>query len=121
MELTKESVQSKNFIRNYENNMLYIGKSCYRHDILISKNNITKWELSDITNLSLKDLSGLLKLNPEIIIIGTGNKMIIPEKEIINEINKQGIGFEYMITNSACTTFNILLADERRVVAGLHV
>ena len=40
MELTKESVQSKNFIRNYENNMLYIGKSCYRHDILISNNNI---------------------------------------------------------------------------------
>jgi len=121
MELTKESIQSKNFIRNYENNMIYIGESCYKHDILISNDNLVKWELDNISNLSLDDLSDLFKLNPEIIIIGTGNKTIIPKKEIIDEVNKQEIGFEYMITDSACKTFNILLAEERRVVAGLHI
>ena len=80
MELTKESIQSKNFIRNYENNMIYIGESCYKHDILISNNSLVKWELDNISNLSLDDLSDLFKLNPEIIITSLENPKNIPRK-----------------------------------------
>ena len=121
MELTQEPKESKNFIRNYENGVIYIGKSSYKYNILLTNNSIEKWGINKIENLSLKDLSSPLKLSPEIIIIGTGAKVFVPKKEIVDKIYQQGIGLEYMITDSACKTFNILLAEERKVVAALYI
>ncbi|MEC9205593.1 MAG: MTH938/NDUFAF3 family protein [Pseudomonadota bacterium] len=121
MELTQEPKDSKNFIKNYENSVIYIGESSYKYDIILSPKNIREWEIDQIENLSLKDFSGILGLDPEIIIIGTGDKMIVPKREIINNIYGQGIGLEYMKTDSACKTFNILLSEERKVVAALHI
>ena len=121
MELTQEPKESKNFIRNYENGVIYIGKSSYKYNILLTNNSIEKWGINKIEDLSLKDLSSPLKLNPEIIIIGTGAKVCVPKKEIIDKVYQQGIGLEYMITDSACKTFNILLAEERKVVAALYI
>ncbi len=43
----------------------------------------------------------------------------IPESNIIYDIQKQGIGFEFMITESACKTFNLLVSENRKVAAVL--
>ena len=43
MELTQEPKESKNFIRNYENGVIYIGKSSYKYNILLTNNSIEKW------------------------------------------------------------------------------
>ena len=41
--------------------------------------------------------------------------------EIINFIHGKKIGLEFMITESACKTFNLLISEGRKVVAGLIV
>ena len=121
MELTLDPNKSKNFIRNYENNKLYIGKTTFSHNLLISEESIGKWVINDINNLANDDMKDILLFKPEIIIIGTGKSQIIPSNEIINFIHGKKIGLEFMITESACKTFNLLISEGGKVVAGLIV
>ena len=121
MELTLDPNKPKNFIRNYENNKLYIGKTIFSHNLLISDKSIGKWVVNDTSNLVNDDMKDILLFKPEIIIIGTGESQIIPSNEIINFIHDKKIGLEFMITESACKTFNLLISEGRKVVAGLIV
>ena len=45
--------------------------------------------------------------------------LVIPKSNIIHDIHRQGIGFEFMITESACKTFNLLVSENRKVAAAL--
>ena len=121
MELTLDPNKPKNFIRNYENNKIYIGKTIFSYNLLISDKSIGKWVINDISNLVNDDMKDILLLKPEIIIIGTGESQIIPSNEIINFIHDKKIGLEFMITESACKTFNLLISEGRKAVAGLIV
>ena len=121
MELTLDPNKAKNFIRNYENNKLYIGKTIFSYNLLISDKSIGKWVVNDINNLVNDDMKNILLFKPEIIIIGTGESLIMPSHEIIDFIHDKKIGLEFMITESACKTFNLLISEGRKVVAGLIV
>jgi len=121
MELTLDPNKPKNFIRNYENNKIYIGKTIFSHNLLISDKSIGKWVVNDTSNLVNDDMKDILLFKPEIIIIGTGESQIMPSNEIINFIHDKKIGLEFMITESACKTFNLLISEGRKVVAGLIV
>ena len=40
---------------------------------------------------------------------------MIPSKEIIETCHSKNIGIEFMKTESACKTFNLLIAEEREI------
>jgi uncharacterized protein len=61
----------------------------------------------------------ILALKPELIIIGTGNKLVFPAVELYSSIIQHGIGVDFMDTGAACRTYNILMSEDRDVVAGL--
>jgi len=52
----------------------------------------------------------------EILLIGTGSKLILPPPELTLLCHQHKIGIESMNTHSACRTHNILLQDRRRIV-----
>ncbi len=121
MELTLESNKSKNFIKNYEENKLYIGDKIFDYNLIITTDKVNRWEVNDITSLSIKNLSIIIEGDPEIIIIGTGERLILPAADITSYLIKKKIGIEYMITESACKTFNVLISEGRRVSAALII
>tara|TARA_Y100000389_G_C17373236_1_gene470194 strand:- start:826 stop:1188 length:363 start_codon:yes stop_codon:yes gene_type:complete len=118
MELTLQSIKSALFIKNYEDHSLYIADKIYSGNILIT-NVVEKWNYNDKDSLDLSHFKGVVSYEPEIIIYGTGMNLNIPESNIIYDIQKQGIGFEFMITESACKTFNLLVSENRKVAAVL--
>ncbi len=61
----------------------------------------------------------LLELNPEIVLIGTGAHLRFPDPGSTVCLLERGIGVEIMDTAAACRTFNILLSEDRRVIASL--
>ena len=54
---------------------------------------------------------------PDIIIFGSGNKIIMPNASILLALQKQQIGFEVMPIPALCRTFNYLSGEDRNVVA----
>ena len=119
MELTLQSIKSGLFIKNYENHSLYIDDKIYKNNVLMTSAAVENWNLNDIDNLNIDDFKNVLDCKPEIIILGTGGSLVIPTSTIINDIQNQGIGFEFMITDSACKTFNLLVSENRKVAAAL--
>ena len=121
MELTHQQNKSSKFIKSYENNTLFIGDKKYACNIILSEEKINKWNIQNIEKIKITDIGLILLYNPEIIIIGTGQKQYAPSNNFINHIHKKKIGVEFMITESACKTFNILLSEGRKVIAGLII
>jgi uncharacterized protein len=55
----------------------------------------------------------------QILLLGLGSRMAIISHELRASLRQSGIVIEAMDTGAACRTFNMLLAEERRVAAAL--
>jgi len=56
---------------------------------------------------------------PEVLLVGTGARLRFLPRETIAPLLAVGIGVEVMDTQAAARTYNILMAEGRRVVAAL--
>ena len=61
-----------------------------------------------------------LELEPEILLIGTGTGYMLSDMRLIGELAHSGIGAEIMDTAAACRTYNVLVHEQRAVVAALY-
>lgn len=118
MELTLQKNSSKTYIRSYTGISFIIGENEYKHNVIID-NSIKKWNImkSDIFDTTKYDQ--ILTLKPEIILLGCGSKQLLPPEDFIEYFTLHNIGIEVITTEAACKTFNILISEDRKVVAAL--
>ena len=108
------------FIRSFSAGKLHVNNQIIdRHVILTADEIILDWAPAPMENLSITDFALALQRSPEVILFGTGAAQQFPNTQLITDIMRQGIGFEIMDTAAACRTFNVLAAEQRRVVAAL--
>ncbi len=89
---------------------------------MVSRNEIfDDWRHAPLSSLTRADFEIALKLQPELIILGTGRKLVFPDRRMVWKIQSDGVGFEIMDTAAACRTYNILAAEDRNVVAALII
>ena len=79
------------------------------------------WEVAEIREISTDSLNEVIiqEKKPEILLVGCGTNSALPPKELYNFLKSYNVALEWMTTDAACRTFNILLAEDRRVAAGL--
>lgn len=53
------------------------------------------------------------------VLLGTGSRLRFPHPQLSAPLARAGIGLEVMDVQAACRTYNILMAEERRVLAAL--
>ena len=56
---------------------------------------------------------------PEVLLIGTGARQHMLDRDILTPLQRSGIGVECMSTPAAARTYNVLMAEGRRVIAAL--
>lgn len=83
---------------------------------------ILQWNVNTINELTIESLSLFCLLEPklDILIIGTGDKKILPSKDVLKYLKSNKISAEILPTDQACSTFNFLNA-EGRCVAGAFI
>ena len=82
---------------------------------------IPGWDPRELADIATQHIDELIRLRPEIIILGTGRQTRFPAPEIIAGIFEHQIGFEVMDTGAACRCYNLLLGENRKVAAGLII
>jgi uncharacterized protein len=118
MRFTQDSSSAANLIRSYGAAELKINDGIYRETVIVSAANVvTVPEVRDVKDLAAFDPARILALGPELILLGTGQRQIFPAASFRTQFVRAGIGFEVMDTGAACRTFNVLVAEQRRVVA----
>jgi len=79
---------------------------------------IEDWAVDNAGELTPEDLTPLLALAPDVILLGTGDLQVFPPPITLAACLKHGIGLEAMTSAAAVRTFNVLAGEGRRVTAG---
>lgn len=72
----------------------------------------------DVKACQTEDFQPLLDLEPEVVLISTGNSIVFPPANALQAFYARNIGVEVMTTGAACRTFNVLASEYRKVIAG---
>jgi uncharacterized protein len=78
---------------------------------------VEPWSVGTFDALTTENFAGLLRLNPELVLLGTGLRQRFPHPRLTRPLAEAKIGIEVMNTAAACRTYNILMSEGRRVVA----
>jgi uncharacterized protein len=106
-------------IHSYNEHSIIVHGQTYTDSLWISRQHIhVPWNVLTLNTLTQADLEGLLFEDPEIILIGHTTYQHAPIA-IISALSQLRIGFECMSIGAACRTFNILLAENRKVALGI--
>jgi uncharacterized protein len=118
MQFTEDSSSGINVIRAYGSGELRINENIYRGAVILSAAMvIAAPNIHNLEDLIAVDVSRILALEPELVLLGTGARQIFPVASFGAKFLRSGIGFEVMDTGAACRTFNVLVAEHRQVAA----
>ena len=99
-----------------------VGANEYRENVVLLPDEvITGWAPDGFDALSAADFERLLSYKPEIVLLGTGTSQRFPHPCLLASLASAHVGVEVMDTRAACRTFNILVAEGRRVAAALVI
>ena len=118
-----EDHNSANFkITAYDHDQIGINGLAHTNSLVLSPLELSEeWGPANFSEFAVQHLDEIYAMKPEIILLGTGQKQQFPAAEILRRLAKEQVGFEIMDTQAACRTFNILMAEDRTVVAALFL
>jgi uncharacterized protein len=118
MPLAEDRITSRYSISGYTSTDITINQKPYQGSLILSPEVlISPSPINSIDDLNEHTLQTVLDLNPDVVLLGTGDKQVFPEPRIFGLLGEKGIGLEVMNTGALCRTFNILVAEDRDVVA----
>ena len=136
MQLTRDG-SPQHFIRAWEPGRIRVAERWVTGHVIVSAEQIVEGWMTAMdggnaaiagrisrpsaapTALTIEDLAPALALAPTILLLGTGTDRFLPDVELMAALAARRVGLEIMSTPAACRTFNVLLAEQRRVVAAL--
>jgi uncharacterized protein len=120
MPLAEDRITSRYSISAYDPDEIVINGQIYRQSLVLSPQSINcPWPVRSISELDESSLQIVLDMNPDVVLLGTGERQEFPEARIFALLGQEGIGREVMNNGALCRTFNILVAEDRAVVAAI--
>jgi len=101
------------------------GKPLIRQEVLtcstviMADQLLRDWPVANVDGLTPAAMTPLAELPLEVVLLGTGDKIRFPKPEVTAPLLSKGIGVEVMDVGAACRTYNILMAEGRKVAAAL--
>jgi uncharacterized protein len=102
----------------------YIEINAVKHDsslLLMPEGPIETWSCKRFEDLTTGDFQQIAQKKPALVIFGSGKKIRFPRPELIAPLIQAKIGIETMDLQAACRTYNILMAEGRKVLAALLI
>ena len=120
MSLIEDKSQATYQIQSYSPDGAVINGEQYSKSLIISPDRLLPdWPVRDLDAINDQYLLQLLDFQPNIILLGTGLRSIIPPAKTLQVLLSRQFQVECMSTPAACRTYTVLAAEGRRVVAGL--
>lgn len=79
------------------------------------------WTAGGFEQLAEAHFAYFLEIKPDVVLLGTGAKQRFPHPRLYRALTDAGIGIECMSTPAACRTYNILVAESRKVAAAILI
>ena len=119
MQLTRDAA-AVHPIRAWEPGRVRIADRWVAGNVIVGSDRVIEgWTTIEPHRLTIIELEPALALEPTILVLGTGSEQLLPDVELMAALAARSVGVEIMSTRAACRTFNVLLQEQRRVVAAL--
>ena len=119
MKLHADTPTALNTVTAYGPGFIEINKVRHASAVLLTPDRVEPWSVSSFEALGEGDLERLRALAPEVALLGTGSRQRFPHPRLSRALTEARIGLEVMTTAAACRTYNILMAEGRKVAAAL--
>jgi uncharacterized protein len=121
MKFTQQRPDGINLIRRYGPDFITIGEQEVRASCIVSATTIDAWPPRSVAELTIEQLAPLFARNPEIVVLSTGVRQEFPRAALRAEFASRKIGLEIMEVGAACRTYNVLVGEERKVLAAILI
>ena len=119
MKLHAAGPSGVNTITAYGDDYVEINGERRRANLVVLPDRIIDWPALSFDALTHEDFAFLQSMHAEIVLLGTGARQRFPHPRLTEPLARSGIGLEVMDMRAACRTYNILVAEERKVAAAL--
>ena len=122
MKFSEDYALGTNVIRSFSGSTIEVNSTTYSRSLIIGNNTlIDDWGVKQIDDMTLENWQELLVHKPEVILIGTGQSLVFPHPSTYAVAIESGIGVEFMDTGAVCRTYNVLVSEDRAVIAGIII
>jgi len=122
MKSALDDIDRRYAITGYGPGRIRVGQTEHTCSLVVTAGRlIADWPPQTLADLRPEHFEPIVTLEPELLILGTGPRHALLEPHLYLALLERQIGVEVMDTGAACRTYNVLLAEERRVVAALLV
>ena len=118
MELNLERPRDYLFVRKADAHTVTVVDRPFTASIILARDKmIDDWGVSDVTEMAPKDAEPILALQPDVVLLGTGERQPFPSQAVLAAFLQRGVGVEVMDNAAAARTWDILASEGRNVVA----
>ncbi|HUW53221.1 MAG TPA: Mth938-like domain-containing protein [Rhodanobacter sp.] len=119
MDLSLNRPEGYLFVRRVSAGNITLSDRELGHSFLLAPDRVIEhWRVDNAHALDASHVENLLALQPELVILGTGQRQVFPMAAFLAGFLRKGVGIEVMDNAAAARTYNLLASEGRKVVAG---
>lgn len=122
MDVTPLVKAGSKIIQSYRGGAFIISQETYKTPVIVTQGTVIEWpcQAIDAKTLSEQDMAFFSEIKEiDTLLLGVGKTMAFPRPEIRSAFKTLPFAVEAMDTGAACRTYNVLMAEGRRVAAAL--
>jgi len=121
MEIATIAPAGRQMIESYGGGGFQVSGQRFTGSVIVGASETHSWPVTDFGAVSMESLTPVFKLDPrpDLLLIGCGSDMAIPDPALRAALKDRGVALETMASGAACRTYNVLVGEERHVAAAL--
>ncbi|MEQ8285207.1 Mth938-like domain-containing protein [Thalassospira sp.] len=121
LEVSPLIAEGRNLVSSYGDGLFRFGDEAITGSVLLFPESIYSWNVKSIDDVTVESFARLIEKadEVEILLLGMGPRLKPVPLTWRQALKEHGIVIEPMDTGAACRTYNVLVAEARRVAAAL--
>lgn len=122
MKLHSTQTQQYQTITAYDETGVEINARHFSHSLIVLPEVApVPWPVESFDSLSAAHFEQIDATGPDVVILGTGQRQRFIHPKLISALTSRRVGVECMDNQAACRTYNILMAEGRKVALALII
>ncbi len=121
MQLTWQPDESPLAVTGIDGSRVRVGENWRERSFWVDARRIEEWAPPSMDELDASALETLIAAGREIILLGTGSQTRLLAPQLQALVLRQGCGIECMTNAAAARTYNVLLGENRSVLAAFLI
>jgi uncharacterized protein len=121
VDITPLVPEDRKIIKSYGGGRFNISGEYIEGSILLMPEEVFPWQVKEAGEITEASLEPILRQKDkiEVLLIGTGEGMVLLPHALMQQLKRAGIAAESMDSGAASRTYNVLMTEGRQVAAAI--